>query len=92
MKIEVVEEKKNRLVVNFEGANHTVCNILKKELWNDKHIKAAAYSIKHPLIGVPQMTVETDGDEKPKDALLSAVQRLKKVNDRFRKSFSKEVK
>lgn len=92
MKIETVENKKNRLVINIEGADHTICNILKKELNNDKHIKAAAYSIKHPLIGVPQMIVETDGNETPKDALLNAIQGLKKTNNKFIKSFVKDVK
>ena len=92
MEIEVIESKKNKLVFNIKGADHTICNILKKELWNDSHIKSAAYSIKHPLIGVPQMIVETDSDETPKNAVLSAINRVKKINDSFGKSFLKEAK
>ena len=69
-----------------------MCNILKLELQNDKHVKIATYSIRHPQISVPQMIVETDGEVSPRNALTSAVQRLHKANEKFKKEFLKEVK
>lgn len=92
MKLKILEDKKNKLVFESEGIGHTICNVLKKELWNDSHVKIATYSIRHPLVSKPRMIVETDGSETPKAALLAAVQRLKKVSEKFRKEFSKEVK
>jgi len=92
MKLKILEDKKNKLVFESEGLGHTICNVLKKELWNDGHVKVATYSVRHPLVSKPRMIVETDGDETPKAALLAAVQRLKKVSEKFRKEFSKEVK
>ena len=92
MDINIIEDKKNKLVFESEGIGHTFCNVLKKELWNDKHVKVATYNIKHPLVSRPKMIIETDGSEDPKKALLAAVQRLKKVNEKFKKEFSKEVR
>ena len=71
MEINVIEEKKNRMSFEIKGEGNTFCNLLKDELWNDKHVTVAAYNIKHPLIGVPFMIVETD-DKSQKQALISA--------------------
>ena len=92
MKIKIIEDKKNKLIFESEGLGHTFCNILKKELWNDSHVKVATYSILHPLVSKPKMIVETDGSGTPKNALLAAVQRLKRVSEKFKKEFSKEVR
>jgi len=92
MELNILEDKKNRMVFELKGETHTFCNILRKELWNDKHIKAAAYNIEHPLVGIPKIIVETDGKESPKKALKEAVKRMKKINNSFQKQFKKEVK
>lgn len=92
MKIKVIEDKKNKLVLEIHGETHTLFNALKKELWNDEHTKAAGYHIDHPLIGIPRFTIETDGKEEPKKVLLAAVDRLKKTTDKFKEAFSKGIK
>ena len=92
MEIKILDDKKNKLVIDVKGSDHTLCNALKTELWNDKHVKLATYSIRHPQISVPQIIVETDGEESPKNALINAVQRLQKNNSRFKKEFAKEVR
>lgn len=91
MDIQIIEEKKNRLVLQLKDQTHTFCNILKEEIWNDDHVKVAAYSKRHPLIGIPTMIVETDGED-PRKVLNSAVQRLQKVCEKFEKEISREVK
>ena len=92
MKIKTIESKKNKLVIEIYNETHTLFNALKKELWNDSHIKAAGYHIDHPLTGIPRFTVETDGKEEPKKALLAAAARLIKNTDKFKESFLKGVK
>jgi DNA-directed RNA polymerase subunit L len=92
MEIKILEDKKNKLIFESQDLGHTFCNVLKKELWKDSHVKVATYSIMHPLVSKPKMIVETDGSETPKNALLSAIQRLKRVSEKFKKEFSKEVK
>ena len=92
MEIKVLDDKKNKLIVEVKGVDHTLCNALKTELYNDKHVKIATYSIRHPQISIPQIIVETDGEVSPKNALISAVDRMHKVNDKFRKEVATEIK
>lgn len=92
MEIKILDDKKNKLIIEVKGTDHTLCNALKSELWDDKHVKVATYSIRHPQISVPQMIVETDGEESPRNALINAVQRLQKNNAKFKKEFVKEVR
>ena len=92
MEIKVLEDKKNRLVIEIKGEGHAFCNALKKELWNDSHVKVSAYKIEHPLVGIPTLVVETDGKEAPKKALNEAAKRLGKLTDKFKTAFLKGVK
>ena len=92
MEIKILDDKKNRLLFEVKGTDHTLCNSITKELWDDKHVKIATYSIRHPQISVTQFVVETDGEESPRNALINAVQRLQKNNDKFRKDFAKEIR
>ena len=92
MEIKILDDKKNKLIIEVKGADHTLCNALKAELWNDKHVKIATYSIRHPQISLPQIIVETDGEESPKNALINAVERLHKANAKFKKEFSAAIR
>jgi len=89
MEIEVVEQSKNKLKFKIEGEDHTFCNILRKELWEDQHVKVAGYNIEHPLVGHPLFIIETDGKETPKSALTKAVTRLKTKNKELKAQIQK---
>jgi len=86
MEINVLENKKNRLVFELPGTDHTLCNSLKEELHNVKDVEVATYAIKHPLVGVPKFIVEA---KDPKKALLEAAKALKKRNKAFLTAFKK---
>ena len=90
MEINFLEEAKNKIVFELKGEDHTFCNILREELWNDSSVKVAAYNISHPLIGVPKFFLETDSKKNPKKALKDAISRLKKKNDELLKEISKK--
>ena len=92
MELNVLEDKKGRIVFEADGMGHTFLNILKAELWNDEHVKVATYNIRHPEISKPKFILETDGDESPKSALNAAVSRLKKLSDKFRNEVKENVK
>ena len=92
MELNVLENKKGRLVFEIDGMGHTFINLLKTELWNDSHVKIATYVIRHPIISTPKFTLETDGNEAPRSALTSAVSRLKKTSEKFKKEIMKEVR
>jgi len=80
MEINIIEETKDRLKFEIVGEDHTLCNLLRDELWKDKHLEVAGYNVDHPLVSQPIMIVETDGSETPKKALLEAVERIKQKN------------
>lgn len=83
MDVKILEEKKGRMVFNIEGDGVTIANQLKKELWNDEHVKASGYNVEHPLINVPTFVVETDGAD-PKKTVSAAIKRMTKSLEKFR--------
>lgn len=78
MKLTILEQKKNKLHIEVE-ADHTLCNVLKKELWNDKSVHVSGYYTEHIQVGSPRFIIET-ADKDPLDALRDAIKRLKKTN------------
>jgi DNA-directed RNA polymerase subunit L len=87
MELTILESKKHRMVFELKGTDHTFCNALKQELWNDESVKVAAYNINHPLVGVPKFIIESSGDVK--EALIAASSRLQKRNKEFLAAFQK---
>jgi DNA-directed RNA polymerase subunit L len=90
MKLEVIEQKKNALVLEFKDEDRTLVDLLRKELWNDEEVKAAGLYESHPLVGTPRLILETKG-EPPKEALLAASNRLKKIMTKLSKEIEKEI-
>ncbi|MFH1064310.1 MAG: DNA-directed RNA polymerase subunit L [Candidatus Woesearchaeota archaeon] len=91
MEINILEESKNKLVVEIKGEGHALCNALKTELWNNKKVKITGYNIAHPLIGVPKLIIETESGD-PKEILLDAVKNVRKDSEAFLKAFNKVAK
>jgi len=79
MEINILEQEGNILKIEIKGEGHTLCNALRKELWNDKETAVAGYNIDHPLVGQPILILETQ-KENPKKVLLRAIEGLKKKN------------
>ena len=92
MEIEILEETKNKINFKVKGEDHTVLNLLKEELWNDKNVKIASYKMEHPLVGIPEMTVEVAPGSDPKKAISDAVKRLGKTLDKFKDDFKANIK
>jgi DNA-directed RNA polymerase subunit L len=75
MEVSVVKSEKDYLEVDILGEDHTLGNIIRKELWNVKGVKEAGYIIKHPLISCLRISVRTE--DKPKKAFHEAVSLIK---------------
>ena len=84
MEIKVLEENDKLLRFEISGEGHTLCNVLREELWNDEAVTVSAYNISHPLVGTPKFIIETK-DKEPKKALKDALSRLKKRNSEIAK-------
>ena len=87
MDIKVLEENKTHLIIEVDNVGHGFCNILVKELWKDKNTKSAGYHIEHPLIGKAKIIIESKADVRK--VLNSAIKRVKKSADDFKKAFVK---
>ncbi|MBU4502483.1 MAG: DNA-directed RNA polymerase subunit L [Nanoarchaeota archaeon] len=87
MEIKVLEKKKNKLKLEIIGEDHTFCNTLRKELWNDKDVKVAGYNIEHPLVSNPVLTLETDKKD-PKKVLEATIKRIKDSNAKIKKELT----
>jgi len=88
MEITVLNEDKEKIEIEIEGEDHTLCNALRTELWN-QDVDMAAYKIEHPLVGEPVLFVS---GKNPKGKLIKASSSLKKLFKSMKDDFSKEVK
>ena len=89
MKVTILEDNKTRVKFELKGETHTICNALRKELWADKDLIAAAYHLEHPMIGHPTFIVEHKKDARK--AVQSAVSRLIKQTEELKEKFKKIV-
>ena len=90
MEIKLLNEDKNRIEFEVIGEDHTLCNAVRNELWNQDNVNVSAYNIKHPLVSNPIMLVEVSKGD-PKTALNSAVSSLKKQIKELKDIFSKKL-
>ena len=92
MELSIISEDTHKLKLGIKGETHTFCNLLRKELWQDEHIKVSGYTIEHSLVGHPVLIVETDEKGDPRKSLQKAVERIKKQNKEFIEQFKKVLK
>lgn len=86
MEIRFIENEPTKLKFEIIGEGHTLCNALRNELWNDKAVKAAGYSISHALTPKPLFVVSGSDAKK---SLSEAIKRLKKTNKELRDKLKK---
>ena len=91
MEVGVLEKKKYSMRFTLKGEGHTLCNLLRDGLWSQKGIKIAAYTVSHPLIGIPEVIVESNVTDVNK-VLQGALKDLKTQNKNFLTAFKKGVK
>lgn len=91
MEIEIIEKSKKKLKFNLKGEDHTFCNILRKELNNDKNVKIAEYRVENSLTSTPVFFVEVESGS-PAKALADAVKRVAKQCEVFSNKFKQALK
>ncbi|MBS3118015.1 DNA-directed RNA polymerase subunit L [Candidatus Woesearchaeota archaeon] len=89
MEIEVRNKEKESLKIEIKKEGHTLVNLIRKELWEDKTVQAAGYEMKHALVDTPILFVES---KDPKKSLKEAAQRLQKKNAEVKQKFEKSLK
>jgi len=89
MKVNVLEEKKDSLVVEIEGERHTIPNLLRETLWKTIALCLPHMKRKHPSLGSPKVIVNA---KDPRKALVSAIKRSEAQTKEFLDEFEKAVK
>ncbi|SCW01503.1 LAFE_0E01090g1_1 [Lachancea fermentati] len=62
----------NAVIVMFEKEDHTLANLIRAELLEDKKVLFAAYKVEHPLFARFKMRIQTVEGYDPKEALKNA--------------------
>jgi DNA-directed RNA polymerase subunit L len=78
--------------MEVDGEGHTLCNLLESVLLEDEDVEFASYSISHPLVAKPVITVRTKGNKSPEDALREAVRKILERGRMLREEFEKAFK
>jgi len=83
MELNIIKEEKDELEFEIVGEDHTLCNWLRKRLWDQKGTEYAAYSIKHPQIASPIFLIKGN---KPRKLVLDTISAMKKELVDFNKA------
>jgi DNA-directed RNA polymerase subunit L len=92
MQLKIIKRDSNSLVMEVDGEGHTLCNLLESALLEDEDVEFASYSISHPLVAKPVITVRTKGNKSPEDALREAVRKILERGRMLREEFEKAFK
>jgi DNA-directed RNA polymerase subunit L len=91
MDVQIIEKSDEKLVFKLEGEDHTLANFIVGYLKRIDGVKRAYYDIPHPLTGVPQVTILTDGSISPIEALSNALNNMSKDLAAFREKYEKSL-
>ena len=92
LEVKVLKKTANELKIEIEGADHGLCNLLQKNLLEDKSVDMAGYDIPHPLASNPVIYVRMKGAAKPEVALRKAAEKAREANEAFSKELEKSLK
>ena len=92
MKIKILSRSKSEIKIEIEGAGHTICNLLQKNLLEDPNVDLAGYDVPHPLASNAILFVRMNGPSKPKESLKKATKNALKLNKEFTTSLEKALK
>ncbi len=88
MKLEIIEDEKNKLKIAVDGESHTLLNILRENAWKSG-ADQAAYLINHPYNSPPELIIHSDN---PRKILNAAAQLIVDQAKEFNKEFTAAAK
>ena len=90
MDLRVIENRESELSIEIQGEDHTFMNVLKGALLETEGVTAATYDMNPEQSGGqtdPIVTVKTDSDTDPLDALEAGAERVRGKTDAFRDAY-----
>ncbi|MFH1664300.1 MAG: DNA-directed RNA polymerase subunit L [archaeon] len=91
MEIEVLKKEKNFLEFAIKGERHSLPNLLKTHLLENKETEFVAYKLNHPMDPDSIFVLRTKKAE-PKKVLLEALKEIDEELDGFLKEVKKSLK
>ena len=88
MELKFIEDRKNSMVVELIGEEHTFPGLLCWALLQNPKVTVAVYDVPHPLVGTPRVYVKTNG-EAPRAAIKKALKLIQKELDSVSAAVSK---
>jgi len=88
MELNILAKEKNLLKIEIKGEGHTLCNAIRKELWNDDDVEISGYSVEYSLENSPILVIKTKSKD-PKKVLEGAVKGLMAQNKQMLGLFKK---
>ncbi len=75
MKINVIKDETNELVIEFETTDLTVPDLIAAQLLENDDVEFAGAAKDHPEVGKPKLVIKTS-KKKAKDALIKALDQI----------------
>jgi len=75
MNLTIVNNEKNFLEVSFEGNAHTILNLIKSKLLDEKDVTFAGYNKPHPLLEKSSLIIRTKKED-PKKVLKKSIDEI----------------
>ncbi len=85
MNVEVLEKEDEKLKIKIDDM--TLVNLLNENIWKQRGFDFAAYSVEHPYLSQPVLTVK---GKDPKKTLIEAAERIIEDAKELKKKFSKD--
>jgi DNA-directed RNA polymerase subunit L len=85
VKINILKKSETELKIEIEGSSHGLCNLIQKRLLEDSRVDFAGYDVPHPLASSPIIYLRMKEGNKPVDALVDAVAKIREANEEFGK-------
>jgi DNA-directed RNA polymerase, subunit L len=90
MDLRVIKSEEDELSIEIAGEDHTFMNVLKEALLETEGVGAATYDMNPEQSGGqtdPILTIKTEDDIAPLDALEAAARNVREKTDTFRDAF-----
>lgn len=87
MKINILKNESNELVIEFENPDLTLPDLIANELQQNDDVEFAGVGKDHPEVGKPTLTIKT-GKKKAKDVLVKALDELDETITELKGSIS----
>ena len=90
--LRIIKRREGYYIVELEGEDHTMGNLLSSTLQGINGVKLAYYELVHPLERRVRVHVMVESGVDIKSVLTDALNRIKELNDEFRRQFVSKAK